>query len=421
MVIERSKPLISCVVPAGLLALALGLLLVSPGEWMSRLHPASGRAVLILLRYAPVVVWTAGVALALHFNSSRLAQMGLFMLLVYLYVMLPYLEPVGGWEGALGSVYYNSQLLFSLLIPLNFMLIHCSRKTPPQSMVGLAKLVLIPLELVGVVGVFVLAPDLVFGLFDRVPQVRILDGRLNLPLLPLALCGLAAVVFCALRWEPSYSRNSGWLIGAMVGGVLSFEAGVRWFESGRAPMHHALMFSVAGFLFVFKAVDLAWGKAYLDSLTGVPDRKALEEYLSGLRGEYSLAMIDIDDFKKFNDRYGHEDGDRVLATVARILEKHTEGTVFRFGGEEFLIVDTNRDFEVVREELESIRKAVADERVTVTRKSPWATKKLDRRVTVSIGLAKRDDSANSPQEVLNAADRALYQAKDDGRNQVSTT
>lgn len=387
---------------------------------MSGLHPVSRRALLVLLRYLPVVLWTAGTILALYFNSSRLGQVGLWMLLVYLYVMLPYLEPLGGWEARLGSVYHNSWLLFGTLIPLNFMLIHCTRDHPTLSLVGFGKLLLMPLELIGVVALFALDPRVVFRLLDRVPQLRVMGGRLNLPLVPLTLCVLALVVFLVLRWEPSYSRSSGVLFGAMLAGVLSFESGVGWFESGRVPMHHALMFSGAGGLFVIKAVDLAWGKAYLDPLTGVPGRKAMEEYLLGLRGTYTLAMVDVDKFKKFNDKYGHRDGDRVLKMVARVISENTTGRVFRFGGEEFLIVFTGRTLEAVTDQLDAMRKEVADRRITVTRKSERATKQLSRRVTVSIGAAQSDEDATAPQTVLNAADQALYRAKNNGRNRLET-
>ncbi len=418
--IARSSPLTELLTGLVVPLAALALLLVSPAWLLSGLHPVSRRALLVLLRYLPVVLWAVGTLLALYFNSSRLGQVGVLMLLVYLYVMIPYLEPLGGWEARLGPIYHNSWLLFGTLIPLNFVLIHCTEEDPTFSLAGLGKLLVMPLELMGVVALFALDPRMVFRYLDRVPQLRVLDGRLNLPLVPLSLCVLALIVYWMLPREPSYSRSRGLLLGAMLAGVLAFESGVRWFEAGRVPMHHALMFTAGGLLFAVKVVDLAWGKAYLDPLTGVPGRKAMEEYLAGLRGTYTLAMVDVDRFKKFNDKYGHRDGDRVLKLVARVLSSHSSGRVFRFGGEEFLIVFNGRGLEEVTDELDAVRRAVADRRVTVTRKSKRATKELSRRVTVSVGAAASGERFGTPQEVLNAADKALYRAKDDGRNRVET-
>ncbi|MFB6357056.1 MAG: GGDEF domain-containing protein, partial [bacterium] len=136
-------------------------------------------------------------------------------------------------------------------------------------------------------------------------------------------------------------------------------------------------------------------------------------------GIYTIAMIDIDKFKDFNDTYGHDSGDVVLKQVARLLESNASGTVYRFGGEEFTIVYPGYGLEEVEEELEQLRKVIANNKVEVTRKSNRATKLLERKVTVSIGAAEREED-DTAEEVLNRADNALFKAKDEGRNTVVT-
>ena len=78
--------------------------------------------------------------------------------------------------------------------------------------------------------------------------------------------------------------------------------------------------------------------AYTDELTGILGRRALMEHFLGLGKKYTVAMVDIDHFKNFNDTYGHDVGDEVLRRVARVLDGVKDGRAFRYGGEEFTLV-----------------------------------------------------------------------------------
>jgi diguanylate cyclase (GGDEF)-like protein len=145
---------------------------------------------------------------------------------------------------------------------------------------------------------------------------------------------------------------------------------------------------------------------------------ALDEKLKKLRGDYAIAMIDIDKFKNFNDTYGHDSGDVVLQVVAELIESESSGYAYRFGGEEFTLVYPHRLAPEVEEELENLRETIANTRVGVTRKTKRAKKLLKKKVTVSIGLADSAGKYNTALEVLNAADNALFKAKDEGRNRL---
>jgi diguanylate cyclase (GGDEF)-like protein len=153
--------------------------------------------------------------------------------------------------------------------------------------------------------------------------------------------------------------------------------------------------------------------AYTDELTGILGRRALMESFLGLGKKYTVAMVDIDHFKKFNDTYGHDVGDEVLRRVARVLDKVKEGRAFRYGGEEFTLIFANKKIEEVLPELEYIRRKVESGIIEFK----TGIHSIRANVTISIGVAQSDESFKA-QDILKFADQALYKAKLSGRNQV---
>lgn len=194
-----------------------------------------------------------------------------------------------------------------------------------------------------------------------------------------------------------------------------------------------LCFGAAVLVLAVALVENAVRLAFDDGLTGLPGRRALEESLGQLGGTFSLAMVDIDHFKKLNDRHGHEVGDQVLRKVAARLERVRGGRAFRYGGEEFTLVFAGRGADEAEAAAEDVRAAVADEPFTV--RSPTRPKRPSRgrvkrgqgggekslKVTVSAGVAERSDRRPTPDAVLKAADKALYRSKKAGRNRVSVS
>src|SRR5690606_29045997 len=99
--------------------------------------------------------------------------------------------------------------------------------------------------------------------------------------------------------------------------------------------------------------------AYIDELTEIPGRRALVEDMQDPGSVFTLAMLDVDHFKKFNDTHGHEVGDHVLRMVAaRIATVGEGGTAYRYGGEEFTVVFPGKTVEQVGHELERLRTLV---------------------------------------------------------------
>ena len=166
------------------------------------------------------------------------------------------------------------------------------------------------------------------------------------------------------------------------------------------------------------AFEQAENQANLDALTGLPNRRYLEELLASVGprrravDRLGALMIDLDHFKKLNDRYGHATGDNVLRAVgARISTAvRAEDTPARYGGEEFAVVLRKATAEQAVEIAERIRTQIAE--------IPPSEMGITERITVSIGVAVAEVRAGEVPALLAAADEALYSAKRQGRNRV---
>jgi diguanylate cyclase (GGDEF)-like protein len=170
----------------------------------------------------------------------------------------------------------------------------------------------------------------------------------------------------------------------------------------------------------------AWRMAFIDALTGLPNRRALDERLARSHGRIAVAMADVDHFKRFNDRHGHDAGDRVLRSVARELRACRGGSAYRYGGEEFAIVFEGRQVERASESLERVRAGVETLRVRLrggASQRAQAVRRGQRNgdvgVTISIGVAERDPERRTCSAVIEAADKALYRSKQRGRNRLT--
>lgn len=161
----------------------------------------------------------------------------------------------------------------------------------------------------------------------------------------------------------------------------------------------------------------------LDGLTGIPNRRffdqsVIQEWRRAQRDKQklSIAMIDIDYFKNYNDTYGHQEGDECLRRVAACIAKEAKrpgDLVARYGGEEFSLVLPNTDVSGALSLCEDIRRSV--ELLAITHE----TSLVNSHVTVSMGLATISPSDSmSPCHLIKLADQSLYKAKESGRNKV---
>ena len=157
-----------------------------------------------------------------------------------------------------------------------------------------------------------------------------------------------------------------------------------------------------------------------DPLTGLFNRRALNEtllhelYRSQRSGEpLTVAMLDLDHFKQFNDTYGHEAGDLVLQAVSELLRCSLRASdiACRYGGEEFTVVMPGSSLDNARNRLDEVRQAIGHLRLR------YQNDELPP-ITVSIGIAELIDQETDSATLLGRADAALYQAKEQGRNQI---
>ena len=158
-----------------------------------------------------------------------------------------------------------------------------------------------------------------------------------------------------------------------------------------------------------------------DALTGLYGREFLKRYLPDemsrsrfLKISLSLIMLDVDDFKHYNDTNGHPQGDRVLRNLADLIQKSVRNYDFsiRYGGEEFCIIMPDTSLDHAHKIGERIRQNVEKEKFDFQEKQPSGN------LTVSLGLASFPDHASNETDLIKFADIALYHAKGSGKNKV---
>ena len=253
----------------------------------------------------------------------------------------------------------------------------------------------------------------------------------------------AAFVLAVLRAWPHRSP----LDVGMVGALVAFFVACEW--SNLAVVYGVFMFA-AGAMLLLAVLQESHRMAFQDQLTGLPSRRALQERLVALGPSYTIAMVDVDHFKKFNDTHGHDIGDQVLKLIGvRLAEIGGNGKAFRYGGEEFAVLFPDQNIEDALPHLETLRQSIEDYRMSVRTeqqrrresrqnaerrsqtRSPFSLDHPDApplrsnraellSVTVSIGAAQRTEFLHTTDAVIRAADEALYRAKGAGRNRVST-
>ncbi|MBN1945168.1 MAG: GGDEF domain-containing protein [Bradymonadales bacterium] len=253
-----------------------------------------------------------------------------------------------------------------------------------------------------------------------------LPDPLSLPVPQLVLLGylLASAVLLLALWRRRTALESG-LVGALVASLVALVL-----PAGGEPAR--LFWGAAGLALTLGLVERSYSLAYRDELTGLPGRRALNEALRQQSGTYTVAMVDVDHFKRFNDRYGHDVGDQALRLVARQLSRvEGGGQPFRYGGEEFSVLFPGRSASQALTHLEHLRQAI--QTASFVRRSPLRPRRKPTRLrkprrsprrislTVSMGAASRAQGRDKPDQVIKAADRLLYRSKKAGRNRVSAS
>jgi diguanylate cyclase (GGDEF)-like protein len=373
--------------------------------------PAVHDAARPLLRLLPYLVAIAGLLVGWRFARGRL----LFALVIIVVAesFLTWFAPPAppGTQVARAGI-----ALVSILVPANLVALVFLPETPAFGRFGRWWFVALGIQ-VTVAAVFCrVAPTAVTGALT-LPLFPLEPSWIRLPHFSLALCIASASLHGYLAWVAPSSTARGLFWATLITTVAMNAA---------APGYRTLYLTLAGLVLLVSLIETSYSLAFNDELTGLPARRAFNNALANLSGDYVIAMVDVDHFKKFNDQYGHDVGDQVLKLVAgRLGDVGEHGRGFRYGGEEFAVIFSDTTLEHARIDLEALRIAIEASNFTLRgndrpkdapKEAPRkSSRKRDIHVTVSIGAAEAGDS---PAATVEAADRALYDAKNAGRNRV---
>ncbi len=397
------KRILSKLVPEVLILVAAALLVTLPS-----LHGTA----LALATVFPFTVVAAALLLGWRFNRSRLV-FSIALLALTEYLLLK------GVDNPRDRVLFLS---LTFLLPINLALVALLPERGTLTAAGLLRWVLLGVQALAVVFIAQAFPDkaLKFLTTHIVPARWTAWTPVQQPAI-IAFIGIVVLLILAWLREPQ-SPVRGYFYA-----FLAVFAALSWPAAGPGQ---EIWLGTSGLILVIAVIEASYLMAYRDGLTELPGRRALNEALPRLSGQFSVAMVDVDHFKRFNDTYGHDAGDHVLRLVAaRLAQAPGGGTAYRYGGEEFAVVFPGKGQDECLPHLEELREMVETHRFTMRRRfrprvKPKNEKERKSRqaimITVSIGVAERNHRHTSPDQVIQAADKALYRAKEAGRNRVST-
>lgn len=336
-----------------------------------------------------LIIWVSW-----HFNRNR-----------FIFVIIPLLLVYMGFE------YFSAKkatLLFiyaSLLFPIHLLIFLVLKERGLFSFWGILKITFFVIE-IGVVLFFIYYPK------------ELIEGYLNIKLfaanfyplkdLSVAIGIFVLFVMSALVLFGRYLMYSTTFLSLLI----TFYLSLYFLKTQHATEVSLLSFAIIIFILLIRE---SYRLAFYDELTALPGRRALVEDMAKLGRKYSLAMCDIDFFKKFNDTYGHDTGDEVLKMVAsKFLEVSGGGKAYRYGGEEFVILFPSKESDESFVHVDTLRKSIATTPFSVRNKK--GTKKIF--INISAGIAQNSQKDKDPFAVMKRADDALYKAKKAGRNQV---
>jgi len=379
--------------------------------FLTKKAPSFAPPVMLIAQYSSYMVFGLGIILSIRFNQGRV-----FLIIVLLTLFQLFLNY--HMQLKIDAATY-SQVLFPLicmLVPLHIAAFSQLKEKGIFSLWGKLRISLLLVELfviyqIGVSSNSLIQDILNYKLIDIFPE-KIAINQITL------LAFILTLVFIIAK---AYVKNSAFdirLVGVTVSVFIA-----QFFVHDRISV--SIYLCAAGLMLLISILEDSYSMAYLDELTAIPSRRALKEDMMKLGNKYTIAMIDIDFFKKFNDKYGHDVGDDVLKLVASNLMQVTGGgKAFRYGGEEFTILFPGKSIHDAIPHLENLRKQVSKSGYTRKASKGKNSKSKQRGsaqlfVNISIGVCEKNSIYKTPNDVLKGADKALYRAKNKGRNCVS--
>ena len=387
-----------------------------------------------LLPYVSCTVFTVGFLLSAIFRRSRI----FFALLCFMLADLALVWLTSRVHSPAGAQFVLDAV--AVLLPINIVILAAGADRGIVTVWGRWEMLIIGLQAAAVALLCFTAP---------LPASRLLGHRWmsggfagwgqvsQLPLLIFVL-GLVFVMGRLLRRRTPIESGIFWALAASLFGI----------EMSSESSAAVAGFATSSAILAIAVLENSYSMAYLDELTGLPGRRSFNETLLKLGENYTIAMVDVDHFKQFNDTFGHAAGDQVLQMVAgKLAGVGGGGAAFRYGGEEFAVIfrDTPGNeacavLEELRQRIEQVQFRVRgkERRKRLVKDGRMKPRAADRRrpsalhqrkqagtsgptnVTVSIGVAANsgDEGNQTPEAVVHAADKELYRAKQQGRNRV---
>jgi diguanylate cyclase (GGDEF)-like protein len=364
---------------------------------------------------APVYSWVIfGVGILLGWRFKR-SQLVVALVVLFAAERAIAFFPAAGPSAPVGGVVYAA---IALLLPLDLAAIAWLSERTMSAWPG--RLVQGAILLQPLAIALLLRPELA-PVAQTLQQGITLSGLHVTKIPAVALLGfLVALALTALRFVVRRTVIQASLAWALFAVLLGLNG-----DAAASTMYLA----TGGLVLIVSLIETSHRMAFSDELTGLPSRRALTDALMRLPDIYTIAMIDIDHFKKLNDEFGHAAGDQVLRMIGSTLTR-TEGggRPFRYGGEEFAVLFPGKSAEEALPYLEDLRETIEASSFTLRgRDRPKVrpekpVRSTGRRrtlaITVSIGVAEPDEPGVEPDDVIRAADQALYEAKRTGRNRI---
>ncbi len=398
------RQIIGFFLPAGLL---FALIVILAG------HPAAASRLASLADIYYYVAVCFALLLGWRFDRSLLV-----FTTVVIALAIWLLNHYGARGDAIGRIISD---VVAVLLPLNLLLVTLRKERGTFTLRGLLYWAIILVQPLFIWLLFHYQRYDWLGLFDYsfITSTALEDLPLHQPALLSFTVALLFSGYRAIRHHNPLNNAIFWAEALLLYTLL---------QSYSAALTTAL-FSSALLILIVAVLEISYTMAFRDELTGLTGRRALNQALMKLGNRYTIAMLDIDHFKKFNDTYGHDVGDDVLQMVAVKLNRVSGGgKVYRYGGEEFTVLFSGKDVAHALPHLEALRESIADSGFTVREKKrpeqkPEKSRKGSEKqvqITVSIGVAEKGGELRDPAAVIKAADKALYKAKKAGRNRVAS-
>lgn len=336
-----------------------------------------------------VILWVSW-----HFNRNR-----------FIFIIIPLLLMHIGFKYFSAARATDLFLYSSILYPLHLLIFLSLKERGLFSIWGIIKIVFF---------VFEIAAILYFIVYPNADLLTTLKMKLfAISFYPLTDISIAVAIFVLfvmgllVLFNRYMLYNSSFFVM-----TVTFYVGLYFIK---IPHANELSLLAIGIIIFILLIRESYRLAFYDELTALPGRRALVEDMAKLGMKYSLAMIDIDHFKKFNDTYGHDTGDEVLKMVASKLSGiGGGGKAYRYGGEEFVLLFPSRDVDESYRHTDSLRDTIARSPFKVRNKKGFKTIYIN----ISSGIVQKNSKDKDPFAVMKRADNALYKAKKAGRNQV---